>query len=62
VYEEIFLFLTPWRPVLKPTQPPIQWVPDAPSREVKRSGRDADHLPPNSAEVKNAWIYSSTPP
>jgi hypothetical protein len=29
---------------------------------VKRKGRDVDHLPPPSAEVKNAWSYTSIPP
>jgi hypothetical protein len=29
---------------------------------VKRPGREADHSPPSSAEVKNAWRYTSTPP
>jgi hypothetical protein len=28
---------------------------------VKRQGREADHSPPNSAEVKKMWIYTSTP-
>jgi hypothetical protein len=28
--------------------------------EVKRQGREADHLPPTSAEVKKMWIYTST--
>jgi hypothetical protein len=28
---------------------------------VKRSGREADHSPPSSAEVKNAWSYTSFP-
>jgi hypothetical protein len=27
----------------------------------KRPGREADHSPPSSAEVKNAWSYTSTP-
>jgi len=27
----------------------------------KRSGRDIDHSPPYSTEVKNEWSYSSTP-
>jgi hypothetical protein len=27
---------------------------------VKRPGREANHLPPSSAEVKNAWSYTST--
>jgi hypothetical protein len=29
---------------------------------VKRQGREADHSPPTSAEVKEMWIYTSTPP
>jgi hypothetical protein len=29
---------------------------------VKRQGRGADHSPPPSAEVKNEWSYTSTPP
>jgi hypothetical protein len=37
---------------LGPTQPPIQWVPGAFSLGIKRSGREADHSPPSSAEVK----------
>jgi hypothetical protein len=28
---------------------------------VKRPGREADHSAPSSAEVKNAWSYTSTP-
>jgi hypothetical protein len=44
----------------EPTQPPIQWVPGALSLGVKRLGREADHSPPSSAEVKNAWSYTST--
>jgi hypothetical protein len=37
---------------LGPTQPPIQWVPGALSLGVKWPGREADHSPPSSAEVK----------
>jgi hypothetical protein len=29
---------------------------------VKRQGREADHSPPTTAEVKKMWIYISTPP
>jgi hypothetical protein len=29
---------------------------------VKRPGREADHSHPSSAEVKNAWSYTPTPP
>jgi len=28
---------------------------------VMRPEREADHSPPSSAEVKNAWRYTSTP-
>jgi hypothetical protein len=31
-------------------------------RGVKRPGREAGHSPPASAEVKNTWTYTSTPP
>jgi hypothetical protein len=58
----IFFFTTVSRTALGPAQPPIQWVPGALSLEVKRLGREADHSPPNSTEVKNAWSYTSTPP
>jgi hypothetical protein len=48
----IFLFTTASRTALGPTELPIQWVPGALSLEVKRPGREADHSPPSSAEVK----------
>jgi hypothetical protein len=43
------------------TQPLIQWVPRALSLGVKRPGHEAGHSAPSSAEVKNAWSYTSTP-
>jgi hypothetical protein len=36
------------------TQPPIQWVPGA-FPGVKRPGREVDHSPSSSAEVKE-WV------
>jgi hypothetical protein len=49
-----FLFSTSSRPAVGSTQPPIQWVPG-----VKRSGREADHSSPGSAEVKkNVDLYN----
>jgi hypothetical protein len=30
------------------------------SLRVKRPGREANHSPPSSADVKNAWIFTST--
>jgi hypothetical protein len=40
---------------LGPIQPPIQWVQGVLSLGVKRAGREADHSPPTSAEVKE-WV------
>jgi hypothetical protein len=31
-------------------------------RGIKRPGREVDHLPSSSTEVKNEWSYASTPP
>jgi hypothetical protein len=45
--------------------PPIQWVPGAFSLEIKRQGRESDHSPPSSAEVKECvelYLYSPNTP
>jgi hypothetical protein len=55
-----FLFTTASRPALGPTQPPIQWVLGSLSLGVYRPRRETDHSPPSSAEVRNAWSYTST--
>jgi hypothetical protein len=55
------LFSTASRPVLGPTQPPIQLVTGAPSLWVKRQGRETDHPPPTSAEVKKMWSIHPLP-
>jgi hypothetical protein len=57
-----FLLSRSSRPALRCTQPPIQWVPGTLFPGVKRPGREVDHSPPTSAEVKKMWIYTSTPP
>jgi hypothetical protein len=57
----IFLFTTASRTALGSTQPLVQWVPGALSLGVKRPGREADHSTPSSAEVRNAFNYTSTP-
>jgi len=44
-------FSHPSRPTLGPTQPPYT-MGTGPSPGVKRPGRDVDHPPPSSAEVK----------
>jgi hypothetical protein len=50
------------RSALGPTPSLIQWVLWVLSTGVKRQGREADHSPPTSAEVKKTWIYKSTLP
>jgi hypothetical protein len=58
----IFLLDIVARPALGPTQPPIQWVPGALSLGVKRPGREADHSPPSTAEVKECVeLYLHSP-
>jgi hypothetical protein len=49
-------------PAVGPTQPPIQRAPWALSSGLKRPGREPDHLPLTSAEIKKMWSYTSTPP
>jgi hypothetical protein len=44
------------------TQPPTQTISGALSLGVKRPRREADHSFLSSAEVKNAWSYTSAPP
>jgi hypothetical protein len=55
-------FTTVSRPALGTALPTIQWVPGALSLGVKWEGREADLSPAYSAEFKNAWSYTSTPP
>jgi len=50
------------RPLSGPTQLPIQWVPWAFTTGLKRAGRETDHSPPSSVEVKNVLSYASAPP
>jgi hypothetical protein len=46
-----------FRPALGLTHSPIQWVPG-----IKRPGREADHSPLSSVEIRNVLRYTSTPP
>jgi hypothetical protein len=47
---------------LGPTQPPIEWVSGPLSLRLKRPGREADHSPPSTAEVKECVeLYIQTP-
>jgi hypothetical protein len=53
-HRKSFLFSTASGPDLGPIQPPVQWILGAGvfPRGVKRPGRETDHSPPSSAEVK----------
>jgi hypothetical protein len=55
----MFLFTTVPRPALDPTQPPSQSVLGDLTLGIKRLEREADHSISSSAEVKNAWSYTS---
>jgi hypothetical protein len=48
--QKIFLLSTDFISTLRPTLPPIQWVF---SPELSRTGCEADHSPPSSAEASN---------
>jgi hypothetical protein len=52
------IFYSPLRPdqSLRPTQPPIQWVPG-----VRRPGRETDESPPSSTYVKNGGAIPQLP-
>jgi hypothetical protein len=53
------------RPVLGCTHPPIKWVLGTLFQGMKRPGREADHSPPTSAEVKkcgSVYLLFHTPP
>jgi hypothetical protein len=56
------LFPTSNSPSLGLTQPHIQYVPRVFLQVVKQLHREADHSPPSSAEVKNVWSLTFTPP
>jgi len=43
------------------TQSTIQLVPGALTSGIKWPGREADHLPPSSSDIKNACSYTSIP-
>jgi hypothetical protein len=50
---QILLFFIAPRPAVRPAQPPILWVPGVFFPWDKAQGREANRLPPSSAEVKN---------
>jgi hypothetical protein len=59
VFMVLFLFANASIPVLE--SPYLLGSRDS-SPGLKRPGREADHSPPSSNELKIAWSYTSTPP
>jgi len=59
---ENFIFSKPSTRALGTIQPSNSIGTAALSSQVKRSGRETDHSPLSSAEVKNGWCYTSIPP
>jgi hypothetical protein len=55
-----FIFSRKSTLVRSPLQPPVHLVSGAVFLG-QAAGREADLLPPSSAEVKNKWRYTSTP-
>jgi hypothetical protein len=55
-------FYIPSRSALGSIRPPIQWGLGALSPGIKWPRREADHSPPTRADVKKAWIYTTTSP
>jgi hypothetical protein len=51
------IFTSPYRPDRLWGQPSLPSI----SPGVKRPGRESDHSPPVTAEVKKMWFYTSTP-
>jgi hypothetical protein len=60
--KQFFLFSTTSRLAVGTTQPLVQWVPGFFPVGVKLLECDVNHSPPSSAEVKNVWTHTSTPP
>jgi hypothetical protein len=55
-------FYKSYRPDVGFTPTSYSMVTEALFPGVKRPGREADHLPPASAESKKMWMYTSIPP
>jgi hypothetical protein len=58
----IFLLAAASRPAVGPIELPTQIVRGILSPGAKRPGHEADHSPLYSADVKNTWSDTSSPP
>jgi hypothetical protein len=59
--QEIILYFTASIPDLGASEPPLRWIQEAPSPEVKELGREADHSQSSTAEAKNAGATPRLP-
>jgi len=69
-HRDKFTFTMHNNPLSPPLRPDRLWGPPnlqsngnqgALSLGIQRLGREADYSPPSSAEIRNAWGYTSTP-
>jgi hypothetical protein len=58
----MFLFVTTYRLLLRPIQPPIKLILQPLFTEVKKQEHETENSLPSSAEVKNTYSHTSTPP
>jgi len=56
----VFLFVTIFRPTLRPPLPPVQQVIEMHSARIKRSECQSVLSPLSSFKVKNTWSFIST--
>jgi hypothetical protein len=56
-----FHFSTSSRPAVGSNQSPVQWLLGVLSPGVKWPGREPNHSPPTTAEVKKMWIDTRSP-
>jgi hypothetical protein len=59
--QKIFLLSITSRSELRPIQPPVQWIPEAPYPGLKRPGSEASHSPPYTAKVMNEGAIPPLP-
>jgi hypothetical protein len=60
-HSRIFLFATTFISALWLTHLAVQWAPGL-FLGLKRPEREANHSPPSSVDINNAWSYTSTLP
>ena len=54
---EMYIFFEAPRAILGPTQPPTQWKTAYVLLGIERPGRESDHSPQFSVEIKDDWSY-----